>query len=68
MRRAAVLLLALCAGCSSSCQDSLLQDSLWGDVRALFGGDDRPVSTGAVAYPTAPVHRQGEAETTAHPY
>jgi hypothetical protein len=40
MRRVAAFVLALCAGCASAGGDTLLEDSLWGDVKALFSSDD----------------------------
>jgi hypothetical protein len=40
VKRVAVFLLALCAGCASTGEPTLLEDSLWGDVRALFSSSD----------------------------
>jgi hypothetical protein len=48
MWRMTVFALLLCAGCASP-GDTLLEDGLWGDVRAMFSRGDSPY-TPAVAY------------------
>ncbi len=49
MRRIAAVLLILCAGCASPGGETLLDDSLFGDVRALFGASPNSHSAPAAS-------------------
>ena len=59
MRRIAAVVLILCAGCASPGSDSLIEDSLFGDLRALFSDSDH--SPGA----SVPVYTSPYASATA---
>jgi hypothetical protein len=50
MRRVAAFLLILCAGCASAGEETLLEDSLWGDVRALFSSHDYSAKPATATY------------------
>ncbi len=53
MKRIALCLLMLCAGCASPGEESLLEDGLWGDVETLFMGKNTSADDAAPA-PSSP--------------
>jgi hypothetical protein len=76
MRRIPALALVLCAGCASAGGDSLLEDSLWGDIRSFFSGRYTPASVssagpspayGGNTYSVAPRTAQGPVATPGQP-
>jgi hypothetical protein len=54
MRRVAAIVLFLCAGCASPGEQTLLEDSLFGDVRAMFSPGPSSTSSSVPnnSYPT----------------
>ena len=50
MKRVAALLLVLCAGCASPGEETLLEDSVWTDVRTFFTGRDNSAQPSAPTY------------------
>jgi hypothetical protein len=53
-RRVAAVLFILCAGCASPGNDSLLEDSVFGDIRAMFSPSPTYTSSAVLnsSYPT----------------
>ncbi len=61
MKRIALLLLVLCAGCASVEEETLLDDGLWGDVKTLFVGKN---TEGAAAAPAPSAAYSGSSSVT----